>query len=74
MNSYYKSIKKSSPPFILIKNKIDLKSLIDDSLVDHIKPKLKAYFEISCYDGQGIDDLKQWFNEFFNECDYLIKE
>ena len=70
VKDYYSSIKTNTPPVILIRNKMDLKSLIDDSLLEHIKPEMKAYFEVSCFDGQGIDNLKQWFNSFFNEFDY----
>ena len=74
VSNYYKQINVNIPPSILIKNKIDLESLIDDSLLDHIKPSMKAYFEISCYDGIGINDLKQWFNDFYDECSIILKE
>jgi len=71
--NYYNKAKVEVPPFILIKNKIDLENNIDDSLLEFVMPNFKAYFEISCFDGKGIDELKKWFNEFYNECN-LEKE
>ncbi|MBN1330141.1 MAG: GTPase domain-containing protein [Candidatus Heimdallarchaeota archaeon] len=67
--NYYNKAKKETPPFILIKNKVDLENNIDDSLLECIMPNFKAYFEISCYDGKGISELKKWFNEFYTEYD-----
>ncbi|MFW9924661.1 MAG: Rab family GTPase [Candidatus Thorarchaeota archaeon] len=65
---YYNNAKISVPPFILIKNKMDLNCAYDDTLVDFIKPNFEAYFEISCFDGKGINDLRQWFDDFYTLC------
>lgn len=74
VSNYYKQINSDVPPSILIRNKMDLESLVDNSLLAHIKPTMKAYFEVSCYDGKGINDLKLWFDEFYDECSIIIKE
>ncbi|NHJ47538.1 MAG: GTPase domain-containing protein [Asgard group archaeon] len=74
VNNFYSIRKLDTPPFILIRNKVDLESFIDNSLLENIMSDLRAYFEVSCYDGQGIDQLKQWFNVFFKECEYEILE
>lgn len=55
------------PTFVLIKNKIDLPSRLDDSLVEHLlaaTPRIVKYFEVSCLTGQGLDDLKKWLLSF----------
>jgi len=74
VRNYYKEKQMKAPPSILIKNKIDLESSIDDSLLELLKMDLKAYFEVSCYNGAGIDKLKRWFDEFFYECNSAFEE
>lgn len=74
VRNYYKEKQMKEPPSILIKNKIDLESSIDDSLLELLKMDLKAYFEVSCYNGVGIDKLKQWFDVFFHECNSAFEE
>ncbi len=73
-NNYYNETNLKIPPFIVIKNKMDQESNIDDSLLDILKPRLKGYFEISCFDGKGVNELKKWFSEFFNECNNKYME
>jgi len=74
VNEYYSKNNLSIPPFILIKNKIDLESSIDTFLLKQISSNVNGYFEISCFNGIGISKLKDWFNEFFFNCNYNIKE
>ncbi len=52
--------------FVLIKNKCDLDNCIDKSLVDQFvesEPLTVAYFEISCMNGVGLDELQRWLAE-----------
>ncbi len=52
--------------FVLIMNKCDLESSIDRGLVEQFmvsEPLTAAYFEVSCMDGQGLDELQQWLVE-----------
>lgn len=70
---YYNEANIEIPPFILVKNKVDLENAIDDSLLDFIMPNFKAYFEVSCFNGKGITELKKWFNEFFDEYNEIIE-
>ncbi|MCH8908798.1 MAG: GTPase domain-containing protein [Candidatus Heimdallarchaeota archaeon] len=56
------------PDFILIKNKIELPSNIDGSLIDSfIESELKIikYFELSAMRGEGMKGLQQWLVEHF---------
>ncbi len=73
-NNYYQKTNSKVPPFILIKNKMDLENNIDDSLVELMMSSIKGYFEISCYDGKGVEELKKWFSEFFIECNNGYRE
>ncbi len=51
---------------ILIKNKIDLNSTIDKSLIDYfakMDTQFKGTFEVSCLTKEGIEDLSNWLEE-----------
>ncbi len=57
----------SKPPYyVLIKNKIDLESNIDEALVKMVlenEPRIIKYFEVSCKTGEGIPELMTWLKE-----------
>lgn len=56
------------PDFILIKNKLELPSNIDPTLIDaFVSTELKIikYFEVSSLRGQGLDKLKNWLVEYY---------
>jgi small GTP-binding protein len=63
--SIVKTQHRGDPPlrFVLIKNKCDLDNCIDHSLVEQFmesEPLTDAYFEISCKNGAGLEELQQW--------------
>ncbi|MFW9920959.1 MAG: GTPase domain-containing protein [Candidatus Thorarchaeota archaeon] len=52
--------------FVLIMNKCDLDNCIDRGLVEQFmesEPLTAGYFEISCRNGEGLDELQQWLVE-----------
>lgn len=52
--------------FVLIMNKCDLDACIDRGLIEQFmesEPLTTAYFEISCKNGEGLDDLQRWLVE-----------
>jgi len=54
---------KQSLQFVLIMNKCDLDSCIDKGLVDQFvesEPMIVASFQVSCRNGEGLDELQQW--------------
>lgn len=62
-NFYFSNDSYEEPEFILIKNKIDLESNIDQSMIDAILGNdltIRKYFEISCNSGIGIKQLKEY--------------
>jgi small GTP-binding protein len=66
--SIVKTQHRGDPPlrFVLIKNKCDLDNCIDPSMVEQFmesEPLTVAYFEISCKDGAGLEELQQWLVE-----------
>ncbi|MBD3190360.1 MAG: GTP-binding protein [Candidatus Heimdallarchaeota archaeon] len=68
VNNYYQSTNLDPPIGILINNKTDLECSFDESLIELIKPQMAGYFCLSCFDGEGIANLKEWLDEFFLEC------
>ena len=61
---------KKQCKLILVKNKIDLTSTIDDSLISYfiqIDTKFKGTFNISCKTNEGFDHLSKWIEgDLFN--------
>lgn len=55
---------------ILINNKVDLDSTIDESLIDYflkMDSKFKGVFKVSCLTKEGINNLSNWLEkELFN--------
>ncbi|MHA1770388.1 MAG: GTPase domain-containing protein [Candidatus Thorarchaeota archaeon] len=52
--------------YVLVQNKVDLPDAFDHELVDLLlknKPQIHAYFETSCMNGTGIDELRRWIVE-----------
>ena len=48
------------PQCILLQNKTDLESIIDDSLITkflEVNPAFKGFFKVNCVNGQGLDQL-----------------
>lgn len=69
IDNYNKTVTngKYCSEFILIKNKTDLKGTIDELLVKKIlkhEKRIIKYFAISCFDGQGIEELKTWLTAY----------
>ncbi|MFW9994245.1 MAG: Rab family GTPase [Candidatus Odinarchaeota archaeon] len=70
VRNYYKacSIDKE-PDYVLIRNKTDIESTINQGLIDHVlrnESQIIDYFEISCMTGNGLDRFKEWLvNHFF---------
>ncbi len=64
----------SSASFILVKNKADMESTIDEtmikSILDYDKRFLK-YFQVSCLTGQNLKEFKKWLVDycFIGECE-----
>ena len=54
------------PQYILIQNKTDLESLIDDSLITKFledNPAIKEFFKINCVTGQGLDQVTEFMRK-----------
>ena len=54
------------PQYILIQNKTDLESIIDDSLITkflEINPAIKGFFKTNCVTGQGLDQLTEFMRK-----------
>lgn len=67
VKSQYVENPSKSLRFVLIMNKSDLDRSIDPGLVEQFmksEPLAEAYFEISCLDGQGVNNLKDWLVEY----------
>ncbi|MHA2030771.1 MAG: Rab family GTPase [Candidatus Kariarchaeaceae archaeon] len=64
----------SSTSFVLIKNKSDIHSYIDEMIIqsipNHDKRFLK-YFQVSCLTGQGLKEFKKWLVDccFIGDCE-----
>ena len=64
----------SSSSFILVKNKADMESSINEaiikSILDYDKRFLK-YFQVSCLTGQNLKEFKEWLVDycFIGECE-----
>lgn len=57
---------KKQSKLILINNKMDLESTIDNSLIDYflqIDPQFKRIFKVSCLTKDGITDLSTWLEK-----------
>ena len=58
-----KNTNSKAPDYILINNKIDLNSNIDQSLINNLtdnQTQIEGYFSVSCMTGQGVSELKSW--------------
>ena len=74
LKTWYEMIKEglnkeeytSTCKFILIANKIDLQSNIDENMVDifsEVDQRFKGIFKISCKTKEGISSLNKWIEE-----------
>ncbi len=67
--SYYRTeSQEEEPEFVLIRNKSDLRNTVDSGLIEALlegNSSIHSYFETSCMNGDGIQDLRTWFYERF---------
>ena len=71
---YYGRSKYVLPSMILVKNKIDLKETIDETLIDTLMKNdsdVVQYFEVSCMTGAGFDEISEWLVSNCFECENL---
>jgi small GTP-binding protein len=64
----------SASSFILIKNKSDLDSYIDEMIIQSIlsyDKRFLKYFQVSCLTGQGLKEFKKWLVDccFIGDCE-----
>lgn len=71
---YYARSKYELPALVLVKNKIDLKETVDETLVDTLMksdPDVVQYFEVSCMTGVGFDEISEWLVTNCFDCEDL---
>ncbi|MHA2167004.1 MAG: GTPase domain-containing protein [Candidatus Hodarchaeales archaeon] len=64
----------SSASFILVKNKADMESSINEAIIESIldyDKRFLKYFQVSCLTGQNLKEFKKWLVDycFIGECE-----
>lgn len=67
LESYYaQQDKYCAPKYVLVRNKCDLFTTVDDGLIHAMlegNSRIETFFEVSCLTGEGLSEMRTWLAE-----------